>query len=178
MTVEASYDSPANKDFKILSQSGSKIILDRVFSKLLEAEKESVRPEIASQTQLNRENYEFELVGYDPSTRQYELHVTPTHKSKYVYNGKIWVDGTDFAVTRIDAEPALSPSFWTKKSEVHHEYEKIQSSWVPARNESISYIRLGGRATLTIEYKDYRLTEAHPEVAAVRPSSKSITSAH
>src|SRR5215471_8508453 len=178
MTVEASYDNPAGKEFKIVSQSGSKIVLDRVFAKLLEAEKESVRPEIASQTQLNRENYEFQLTGYDASTRQYQLQVTPKHKSKYVYQGKVWVDATDFAVTRIEAEPALNPSFWTKKSEVHHEYEKIQNSWVPARNESISYIRLGGRATLTIEYKDYRLTEAHPDVATMRPATEGITVAH
>jgi len=178
MTVEASYDSPANKEFRILSQSGSKAICERVFGKLLEAEKESVRPEIASQSQLNRENYEFALVGYDPDERQYELHVTPKHKSKYVYRGKIWVDATDFAVARIEAEPAQNPSFWTKKSEVHHEYQKIQNSWVPIKNESISYIRLGGRAILTIEYKDYRLTEARTDVAAIQPSTVRVEGAH
>lgn len=174
MTVEASYDSPARKEFKIVSQSGSKLILDRVFNKLLEAEKESVQPEIASQTQLNRENYEFAIVGYDAAEGQYELQVTPKHKSKYVYHGRIWVDTTDFAVTRIEAEPAQNPSFWTKKSEVHHEYQKIHNSWVPARNESVSYIRLGGRATLTIEYKDYRLTEAQANVATASSSSEGV----
>jgi hypothetical protein len=170
MIVEASYDSPSSKQFKIVSQSGSKLILDRVFSKLLEAEKESVRPEIASQTQMNRENYEFSLVGYDAQTGQYQLHVIPKHKSKYVYRGNIWVDATDFAVTRIEAEPEQNPSFWTKRSEIHHEYEKIQNSWLPKRNESVSYIRIGGNATLTIEYKDYRLTEAHTDVAAAFPA--------
>ena len=169
MTVRASYDSPANKEFKIVSQSGSKIIVDRVFAKLLEAEKESVQPEIASQAQLNRENYEFALLDADVNYGQYQLQVTPKRKSKYVYRGKIWVDATDFAVTRIEAEPAQNPSFWTKKSEVHHEYRKIQNSWVPTRNESTSYVRLGGRATLTIEYKDYHLIEAHIGVAAMVP---------
>ena len=169
MTVEASYDRPSSKEFKVVSQSGSKIILDRVFSKLLEAEKESAQPTTASQTQVNRENYEFALVAYDAAKSQYVLQVTPKNKSKYVYRGKIWVDATDFAITRIEAEPAQNPSFWTRKSEIHHEYQKIQNSWVPARNESISYIRLGGRATLTIEYKDYRLTEAHADVAVMCP---------
>lgn len=178
MTVQASYDSPANKEFKIVSQSGSKIILDRVFAKLLEAEKESVQPEIASQTQLNRENYEFALVDGDGAQGQYQLQVTPKRKSKYVYRGKIWVDATDFAVTRIEAEPAQNPSFWTKKSEVHHQYQKVQNSWVPTRNESISYIRLGGRATLTIEYKNYRLTEAHTDVAAMVPSAERGATSH
>jgi hypothetical protein len=172
MTVEAFYDSPASKQFKVLSQSGSKIILDRVFSKLLEAETESVQPEIASQTTLNRDNYDFALVGFDSSAGQYELQVTPKHKNKFVYCGKIWVDAADFAVTRIEAEPAQNPSFWTKKSEIRHEYKKVQNSWVPARNESISYVRLGGRATLTIEYKDYRLTEAQTDLAAVSPSTR------
>lgn len=167
MTVQASYDSPATKDFKVLSQTGSKIILERVFKKLLESEQESVRPDINSQTRLDRENYEFTLVNYEPAERQYVLRVSPKRKSKFVYRGKIWVDGSDFAVTRIEAEPAQNPSFWTKKSEIHHEYQKIQNFWLPAKNQSISYIRLGGRATLTIEYKDYRLTAAHPNSGAV-----------
>jgi len=178
MVVQAYYDRPSGKEFKTVSQSGSKLILDRVFTKLLEAEKESVRPEIASQTQLNRDNYNFALIGFDPAEAQYELQVTPKRKSKYVYQGKIWVDAADFAVTRIEAEPAQNPSFWTKKSEIHHEYRKFQNSWLPVRNESVSYMRLGGRATLAIEDKDYRLTEAHADVAAVCASSECVASSH
>lgn len=160
MTVEASYQSPTTKQFKIVSQSGSKLILERVFKKLLESEQEASQPEMSERTQLNRSNYDFELVGYEPSNTgsQYLLKVTPKSKSKYVYRGKIWVDGTDFAVVRIEAEPAQNPSFWTKKSEIHHEYRKVQDFWLPARNESVSFVRLGGRATLTIEYKNYRVT--------------------
>jgi hypothetical protein len=166
MTVEASYQYPTRKDFKIVSQSGSKLILDRVFEKLLESEQEAARPEVSARTQLNRENYDFELVSYEPSEAgsQYVLNVTPKSKSKYVYRGRIWVDAKEFAVVRIEAEPAQNPSFWTKKSEIHHEYQKVQDFWLPARNESISYVRLGGRATLTIEYKNYRVTGVMPAV--------------
>jgi hypothetical protein len=175
MTVEATYNSPATKDFKVVSQSGSKMLLDRVFKKLLESEKEAAQPTVSAQSQLNRDNYTFELVGYEPAETggQYVLHVSPKSKSKYVYRGKVWVDGTDFAVTRIDAEPAQNPSFWTKKSEIHHEYEKVRAFWLPARTESVSYMRLGGRATLTIEYKDYRVTDARQpgEAAAARVKS-------
>ena len=164
MTVKATFDSPSTKEFNVVSESGSKLIQDRVFKKLLESEKEAAQPAISAQTQLNRDNYRFELVGYEPSKTggQYVLQVTPKSKTKYVYRGKVWVDGTDFAVTRVEGEPAQNPSFWTKKSEIHHEYEKVQNFWLPVRNESVSYIRLGGRATLTIEYKDYRVTESHP----------------
>jgi hypothetical protein len=155
MTVEATYDSPGTKTFKIISQSGSKAMADHAFKRLLDGEKEASEPEMHAQTLLNRDNYDFALTGFEGN--QYVLAVYPKRVSKYVYSGKIWVDGTDFAVTRIQAEPAVSPSFWTKKNEVLHEYMKVEDFWLPRRNESVSYIRLGGRATLTIDYKDYRI---------------------
>jgi hypothetical protein len=166
MTVHATYDSPATKNFKIISQSGSKLVIDRVFKRLLESEKEAAQPDVRPRTLLNRENYDMALVAFEPSDAsshkdsQYVLAVDPKTKNKYLYRGKIWVDGTDFAVTRIEAEPAQNPSFWTKKSEIRHEYMKVQDFWLPRRNESISYIRLGGRATLTIEYDDYKVIDA------------------
>ncbi len=162
MTVKATYDSPSSKEFKVVSESGSKLILNRVFKKLLESEKEAAKPAISAQTQLNRDNYNFELVGYEPSNMggQYVLQVNPKSRSKYVYRGKIWVDGIDFAVTHIEVEPTQNPSFWTKKSEIRHEYKKVGVFWLPARNESVSYIRLGGCATLTIEYRDYSVNGA------------------
>src|SRR5208337_3810450 len=165
MTVEAAYDSPSTKSFKVISQTGSKLIFDRVFKRLLESEKEAAEPDMHARTLLNRNNYDFALIGFEsagiePSDKgQYVLAVYPKVKSKYVYHGKVWVDGTDFAVTRIDAEPAQNPSFWTKKSEIHHEYMKVENFWLPRRNQSVSYIRLGGRATLTIEYNSYRVTD-------------------
>jgi hypothetical protein len=162
MTVEATYDSPSTKNFKVISQTGSKLIIERVFKRLLESEKEAAEPEMHARTLLNPANYDIALIGYESSDKgsQYVLAVYPKTRSKYLYRGKVWVDGTDFAVTRIDAEPAQNPSFWTKKSEIHHEYMKVQNFWLPRRNESVSYIRLGGRATLTIEYKDYRVTDS------------------
>jgi hypothetical protein len=162
MTVVATYDSPSTKRFRLISQTGSKLIVDRVFKRLLDSEKEAAEPDLHARTLLNRDNYNITLTGFEPSDQggQYVLAVYPKTKSKYLYRGKVWVDATDFAVTRIDAEPAQNPSFWTKKSEIHHEYVKVQDFWLPRRNESVSYIRLGGRATLTIEYDNYRVIDS------------------
>jgi hypothetical protein len=173
MTVAATYDSPSTKNFKVISQTGSKLIVDRVFKRLLESEKEAAEPEMHARTLLNRANYDIALIGYEALDKgsQYVLAVYPKTKSKYLYRGKVWVDGTDFAVTRIDAEPAQNPSFWTKKSEIHHEYVKVQDFWLPRRNESVSYIRLGGRATLTIEYDNYRVIESRESRNSTKASS-------
>jgi hypothetical protein len=173
MTVKATYDSPSTKNFKVISQTGSKLIVDRVFKRLLESEKEAAEPDMHARTLLNRDNYDITLIGFESSDKgsQYVLAVYPKTKSKYLYRGKVWVDGTDFAVTRIDAEPAQNPSFWTKKSEIHHEYVKVQDFWLPRRNESVSYIRLGGRATLTIEYDNYRVIDSRESRNSTKASS-------
>jgi len=167
MTVEATYNRPSSKQFTIISQSGSKLIANRVFKKLLDSEKEAAQSAMSAKTQLNRDNYNFAFVGYEPSNTggQYILRVYPKLRSKYVYRGLVLVDGADFAVTRIEAEPAENPSFWTKKSQIHQENGKVQGFWLPLRNESASYIRLGGRATLTIEYTDYRVHALQPNAA-------------
>ena len=65
MVVRVAYQSPATKEFTVISQSGSKFIIDRIFKKLLESEQEALRPENQEPTTLNTENYVFGLAGYE-----------------------------------------------------------------------------------------------------------------
>src|SRR6202521_4424729 len=69
MTVAATYDSPSTKSFKVISQTGSKLIVDRVFKRLLESEKEAAEPEIRARTQLNRGTYDIALIVFEPSDK-------------------------------------------------------------------------------------------------------------
>src|ERR1017187_2887344 len=45
MVVEVRYDSPATKQFTVRSESGSKLVIERVFKKLMEAEREALNEE-------------------------------------------------------------------------------------------------------------------------------------
>src|SRR5271169_3166786 len=65
MTVEATYDSPSTKSFKVISQTGSKLIVERVFKRLLESEREAAEPELHARTLLNRDNYDIALIGFE-----------------------------------------------------------------------------------------------------------------
>src|SRR5277367_2760664 len=67
MTVEATFDSPSTKSFKVISQNGSKLVIDRVFKRLLESETEAADPEMHARTLLNRDNYDFALIGFETS---------------------------------------------------------------------------------------------------------------
>jgi outer membrane lipoprotein-sorting protein len=164
MVVNVAYRAPNSKEFSVVSQTGSKLIIDRVFKKLLEGEQEAANEENRRNTALTTENYDFSSAGYEitPDGPQYVLNLLPKTKNKYLYRGKIWVDAKDFAVVRIEGEPARNPSFWIKKTEVKHRYVKVNDFWLPAENHTESVIRLGGRATLSIEYKDYKITKASP----------------
>jgi len=164
MVVNVSYHAPNAKEFHVVSQTGSKFVIDHVFKKLLEGEQEAANQENREHTALSRENYDFTSAGYEitPDGPQYVINLLPKTKNKFLYRGKIWVDAKDFAVVRIEGEPAKNPSVWIKKTEVKHRYVKVSDFWLPAENHTESFIRLGGRAVLSIEYKDYRITNAAP----------------
>jgi hypothetical protein len=162
MVVKVNYLSPGKKEFIIQSATGSELIVDRVLKKLLEAEKEAMGPEIQQRSALTDDNYRFTLIGYEstPSGSMYVLSVEPRRKDKFLYQGRIWVDARDFAVVRIEAEPVKNPSFWTRKTDIVQVYTKVSEFWLPAYNHSVTSIRLGGNADLTIEYTGYKITDA------------------
>lgn len=157
----------SEKQFTVESESGSKYIIDHVLKKLLDGEKEAATDEARRRTALSSANYDFTLAGLEKSSAnpEYVLDVVPRTGDKFLYRGKIWVDSKDFAVTRIEAEPAKNPSMWIKKTEINHKYEKFGDFWLPAENQTDSWIRFGGHALLSIEYREYRTIEAAPPAA-------------
>ncbi len=171
MAVEVKYRAPNTKQFRVLSQSGSKFVIDHVFKKLLEGEQEAANEENRAHAALTMENYDFTSAGYEntPDGPQYVLNLLPKGKNKFLYRGKIWVDAKDFAVAKIEGEPARNPSLWIKNTAVKHTYIKVDDFWLPAENHTESSIRLGGRAILSIEYKDYKITKAAPLYGLGKP---------
>jgi outer membrane lipoprotein-sorting protein len=171
MVVTMNYLSPGKKKFVVQSETGSKLIIDRVFKKLLEAEKEESSPSMEQRFALTNANYRFTLIGEENgfSGAAYVLEVEPRRKDKFLYHGRIWVDAGDFAVVRLEAEPAKNPSFWTTKAGIVEVYTKVNDFWLPSYNHSVTAIRLGGHAELTIDYKDYEITNAGEVSGLVTP---------
>jgi hypothetical protein len=167
MDVEVNFDAPASKRFTIVSSTGSKLILNRVFHRLLESEEQAGDLSNRKHTELGPDNYTFSLAGTEGTN--YVLNVEPKVESRFLYRGKIWVDANDFAVTRIEAQPARNPSFWTTKSVIHHTYQKVDNYfYMPKENKTVTNVRMGGVATLTIEYQSYQVTAASKTVVSTR----------
>ncbi|MGZ4867542.1 MAG: LolA family protein [Candidatus Angelobacter sp.] len=164
MVVNMKYQAPGSKVFEIVSSSGSKMLIDRVFKKLMEGEKDAFEGENQKRIAMNQENYEFALAAYEPGPRSgtYVLSVKPRTKNKYLFQGKIWVDEAQFAIVRMEGEPAKNPSFWIKGTQIETLYINVSDFWLPAHNHSVTSVRLGGHADFSIEYTDYRITGASP----------------
>jgi hypothetical protein len=171
MKVDASFTAPDKKDFTVMSQSGSKFLLNHVLLKLLDSEKEAWQGQSGKQMELTPDNYEFAFVEVDhtPEGDAYVLQVKPRINNKYLYKGRIWVDAHDFAVTRLSAEPARNPSFWITRTQIDLHYAKFGDFWLPLHNDSVTHVRFGGDAALSIDYSDYQINNAK-QVQNARPS--------
>ena len=175
MQVEAMYTAPEQKDFKVLSQTGSKVLINHVLLKLLSSEQEAQKEQNRKELEISPKNYDFALAGteHTPGGDFYVLEVSPKGKSKYLYRGKLWVDARDFAVVRMQGEPAKNPSVWVSHTQIEYRWAKIGGFWLPVRNESVTQVRLGGKAVLTIDYTNYQVTsttQANPRGTGENPS--------
>jgi hypothetical protein len=163
MVVDVLYHSPSEKQFSVVSESGSKWICNHVLRRLMQVEQENAQPGARARTEINPANYNFTLLRIDlgaDGTPYYVLQAEPRTENTYLFRGKVWVEGRDFAVARIEGEPARNPSRWTKQSDFHHEYERLDGFWLPAKNDTLTQLHLLGQSHLTIEYKDYQVTRA------------------
>jgi hypothetical protein len=174
MQVNASYTAPGTKEFSVVSESGSSLIRKRVLHKLLKAEQEAASDAAnRDAVLLSTANYRFSLLGCEAGETRplYVVRVEPLRESKLLYRGTIWIDSQDFAVTRIEAEPAKGPSFWAKRSQFRHQYQKIGDYYLPAFNETVSYVWPSGKAVLTIRYLDYNLPAQIASAPETRPQA-------
>jgi outer membrane lipoprotein-sorting protein len=162
MVVRADYQAPNKKVFTIVSESGSGSVRDRVFKKLLEAEQESMQEENQQRSAITLENYTFQVSDYKKTETDefYVLEAQPRTKNKFLFRGRVWVSAKDFAITRVEGEPAVNPSWWTLKTDFKRSYQEIGDFWLPASNQSETKVRIFGTAVLSIEYREYQITQA------------------
>jgi hypothetical protein len=165
MDVEANYDAAQGMSFRIVSQSGSKFLCDKVLKRALDSEQEASRDNGA--TELTPANYKFQMVGSEmiDGRPAYILKVEPLSEGKFLYRGKIWVDAADFEVVKMESEPARNPSFFISRTLIHYTGALAHGFWLPQKIRSETKVRIGGTAVLTIDYGSYQVESDAPFVA-------------
>ncbi|MGB8259351.1 MAG: hypothetical protein WCE75_03325 [Terracidiphilus sp.] len=172
MDVEVNYTPASGKTFRIISQSGSGMLCEKVLKRALDSEREASLDK--SSTALTSANYRFQFAGMDRvgDRPAYMLDVEPITPSKFLYRGRVWVDTAAFAVAKMEVQPAKNPSFWISRTLIHHSNQMTNGFWMPAQNRSETKVRIGGTAIMTIDYLSYRITaQPNSETSLVQPGS-------
>jgi hypothetical protein len=175
MLVRVVCGSDGAKQFTILSEEGSGSIRKHVFYKILQEETEASRRGTRNSTRLTPENYDFYLIGRETleTGPAYVLAVVPKAENKYLIDGKIWVDATDYAIVRIEGQPARNPSFWVHNVHFVHTYQKVHQFWFASSTRTSSQVRFFGAAELTIENSGYAL-KSEPAYPQSRPQEAKL----
>ena len=177
MLVRVSCDSNGAKQFTIVSEQGSGAIRKYVFQKLLTEEAEASRRGNRNSNRLTPDNYEFHMLAQETLDNgpAYVLKVVPKTANKYLIDGKVWVDATDYSIIRIEGKPARNPSFWVRSVHFEHTYQKVRQFWFAQSTRSDTQLRVFGDSVLTIDTSDYLLNppashtaQIHEQAAFVR----------
>jgi hypothetical protein len=166
MQVRMDYSAPDSKKFTVLSETGSTVFCHQVISRLMEGEREGALEGNRLRSMLSPENDRLELLGEEmfAGEKTWVLQVTPKDENRFTYKGKVWVSEQDFAVMRIVGAPAKNPTWLMGSSNFDYTYAKDGEFWLPAKNHTVSRLRIGGEITLSVDYGQYEV------VAAGRPS--------
>ena len=160
LKVAAQFVSPSTKIFRTMSANGVGWIHKRVFQGLMQAEQETVAGKEKLGSAISPANYDAQLLGTEvyEGRDSYVLSLTPKRRDKYLFKGKVWIDSEDFAIAKIEGEPARSPSFWVVRAPFVRKYQRIDRFWLPFRDETRSQIRFAGEYILRIDYGDYEIS--------------------
>jgi hypothetical protein len=153
-TVRMEYIAPDKKTFVTIAEEGSGVIRSLVLKRLMESETSAAAGQEHHDSSITPANYTFHVLGEEDLGVHHCIVVDalPRRKDKYLFEGKVWIDSTDFAVVKIAGHPARKLSFWITRADFVREYEKIGDFWLPARDETLVDVRLYGRKILSIEH--------------------------
>ena len=157
MLVRIICSEDGSKRFQVVSENGWGGARKHVFPRLLEAEIDAARPDLRERSRITPDNYTFEIAGTDDVRGRlaYVISIEPKTQNKYLARGRIWVDADEYAIVRVEGQPAKIPSFWFKSVHFVHEYNKSGSFWFPGTDRSVTDVRIFGATEMTIEYFDY-----------------------
>ena len=161
MTVRDTYKRGVGKEFTVISQSGSAILLHFGLKPLLDSDQTINQPGNVESSWFNSANYVItskaggvqRLDGRDC----FLLDIKPKAVAPNLIIGTIWVDAHDGTLVKVEGVASKNPSALSGTTHMMRQYSNINgySMAMHARAESDS--ALFGRTVVTIDYSDYKL---------------------
>jgi hypothetical protein len=175
IVVSVTCDQDGTKRLQVDSEEGWRSANTRVLRKMLESESEASSPVFRAETRITSANYTFQMVEISQLEGRpaYVIDAVPKRHDKYLFRGRVWVDAEDYALKRVEGEPAKNPSFWIRSVHFTQEYRKNGAFWFPVSTTSITEARIFGATTVDIHYFDYAPnSEAVPVLVGPAPAEE------
>jgi hypothetical protein len=175
LEMMTTFRRPDTLKSEVLRAEGSRLIRERVFDKILEAENETRSASARKLIDIVPANYAFTYAGREDCAGRecYRLGIVPKRPEKYLIEGQIWIDAEDWGIVRIQGSPAKRPSFWARQTQIDRRYKRIDGMWLSDSLESISDVLIAGRSSLRIQYS-YAFIQTDPHYGADANSASLI----
>ncbi|MGO9433120.1 MAG: hypothetical protein ACLPH3_25150 [Terracidiphilus sp.] len=157
LVVSVSSSPDGTKCVHVVSEQGWKSANNRVLRETLELESKLSRPRMRPKAQITPDNYAFQWITAAPlhGRLAYVIDVIPKRQDEYLFRGRIWVDAEDYALARVEGEPAKSPSFWVRGVHFTQEYRKNGAYWLPWSTNVKIEAEAFGKTEVEIHHFDY-----------------------
>jgi hypothetical protein len=152
--VQMQYVAPDKKTFVTTMEEGSGVVRHLVLNRLMESETSAAAGQEHHDSSITPTNYSFQVLGEEElgGHHCFVVEAIPKRKDRYLFEGRIWIDSSEFAVVKIAGRPAKKLSFWITQADFVRRYEKIGNFWLPARDETFVDVRLYGKKILSIDH--------------------------
>ena len=161
MTVRDTYKKGVGKEYTVLSESGSSIILHFGLKPLIENEKTINLPGNVEKSWFTSANYEMKLKsggverlnGRDCDV----LAITPRGEAPNLIIGTLWADTKDGSLVQIEGVASKSPSMFAGTTHMMRQYANVNGFAMAMRARAESTSALFGHTVVTIEYSGYQI---------------------
>ena len=161
MTVKDTYKKGEGKEYTILSQSGSGIVMRFGLKPLIDNEESINKPGNVEKSWFTSANYEMKLKAGGVQKLNgrdcYVLAITPREKAPNLIDGTLWADARDGTLAQIEGVASRNPSSFSGTTHMMRQYENISGFAMATHARAESRSLLFGRTVVTIEYSDYKL---------------------
>jgi hypothetical protein len=159
MTVRMNYKKGIGKNYEILSQSGSGLIMKYGLVPLLDNERAINNPARVAQSWFTSANYSMKPkpgVTQNINSRPcLALAIAPLHKGPSMIDGTLWIDARDHTLVEVEGIASQKPSVFAGKTHMMRQYANMQGYAMATHARAESSSMLFGRTVITIDYSDY-----------------------
>jgi hypothetical protein len=156
MEVSVACGPDGTETFQVVSKQGWKSA-NLMLRKMPESESETSRPSVRPRTRVTSDNYGFQMIKAArlDGRLAYVIDETPKRQDEYLFRGRIWIDAEDYALARVEGEPARITSVWIHSVHFTQEFRKSGEYWFPSSTTSITEARMLGKTKVDIHHFDY-----------------------